>query len=367
MKLAILLHGGVDRSGENKVTPVFLWLLERLARRHEVHVFAFNQEPTPASWELVGARVRNIGPGKGWRRRLAAAFAAEHRASSFELVHGIFGWGGTYGALLGWWHRVPVLFHPAGGEFVALDDIAYGMRRTARGRLELHIAIAGARRVTVATAYMEELAAALRLVAERVPLGVAVDRWPVCEPRPRQASQPVRLLHVGDIRPVKDHAMLLSAAESLRKAELDFHLDMVGFDTMGGAVQRSPCARSLEPHVRWHGVLGRGALRALMERADILLMSSRHEAGPVVVLEAAVVGVPTVGTHVGHVADWAPHAAVAIPVGDADALARETMALIGDEPRRLSVAREAQRRALAIDADFTAAAFERIYMEMRRS
>jgi hypothetical protein len=43
------------------------------------------------------------------------------------------------------------------------------------------------------------------------------------------------------------------------------------------------------------------------------------------------------------------------------------MALIGDEPRRLSVAREAQRRALAIDADFTAAAFERIYMEMRRS
>src|SRR6185436_5758292 len=86
MKLAILLHGGVDRSGETRVTPVFLWLLERLARRHDVHVFSFNQEPEPASWELVGARVRNIGPGKGWRRRLAAAFAAEHRASPFELV-----------------------------------------------------------------------------------------------------------------------------------------------------------------------------------------------------------------------------------------------------------------------------------------
>ena len=28
MKLAILLHGGVDRTGENRVTPVFLWLLE---------------------------------------------------------------------------------------------------------------------------------------------------------------------------------------------------------------------------------------------------------------------------------------------------------------------------------------------------
>jgi glycosyltransferase involved in cell wall biosynthesis len=104
-----------------------------------------------------------------------------------------------------------------------------------------------------------------------------------------------------------------------------------------------------------------------MKRADILLMSSRHEAGPLVVLEAAVVGVPTVGTNVGQVADWAPRAAVAVSVGDAETLARETMALIADEPRRLSIAREAQRRAIAIDADFTAAAFERIYSEMQRS
>jgi glycosyltransferase involved in cell wall biosynthesis len=269
--------------------------------------------------------------------------------------------------LLGWRHRVPVLFHPAGAELIALTDIAYGMRCTARGRLELRIAIAGARRVTVATGYMEDLAAALRVVAERVPLGVAIDRWPPCDPRPRQLSQPVRLVHVGDIRPVKDHMILLSAAELLRRAGLDFHLDMVGLDTMGGAVQRSPCARTLAPHVCWHGVLGRKALRALMERADLLLVSSRHEAGPLVVLEAAVVGVPTVGTNVGHVADWAPHAAVAVAIGDADALARETMALIADEPRRLSIAHEAQRRAIAIDADFTAATFERIYSEIRTS
>jgi glycosyltransferase involved in cell wall biosynthesis len=366
MKLAILVHGGVDRTGETRVIPVILWLLERLARRHDVHVFAFNQEPQPASWELLGARVRNVGPGKGWRRRLAAAFAAEHRVSRFELIHGIFAWGGTYGALLGWRHRVPVLFHPSGAELVALPDIAYGMRCTARGRLELRVATAGARKISVATAYMEALAAALGLHAERVPLGVALDRWPPCVPRPRQPSQPVRLVHVGDVRPVKDQATLLSAAGSLHRAGLDFHLDMVGLDTMGGAIQRSPCAQTVASHVRWHGVLGRGELRGLMERADVLLMSSRHEAEPLVVLEAAVLGVPTIGTNVGHVADWAPDAAVAVAVGDAEGLARETLALAADEPRRLTLAREAQRRAIAIDADYTAAAFERIYQEMLR-
>ena len=34
MKLALVLPGGVDRSGEYRVFPVFMALIERLARRH---------------------------------------------------------------------------------------------------------------------------------------------------------------------------------------------------------------------------------------------------------------------------------------------------------------------------------------------
>ena len=107
-----------------------------------------------------------------------------------------------------------------------------------------------------------------------------------------------------------------------------------------------------------------------MDEADVFLLSSRHEAGPLVVLEAAVAGVPTVGTCVGHVTEWAGQAAVGVPVGDAEALARQTAALLADDARRLSLAREAQRRAVAEDADETARRFERIYEEvasMRRS
>ena len=58
-----------------------------------------------------------------------------------------------------------------------------------------------------------------------------------------------------------------------------------------------------------------------MREAHVSVISSRHEAGPVVALEAAAVGVPTVGTAVGHIAEWAPDAALAVPVGD-DAGAR---------------------------------------------
>ena len=40
MKLALVVPGGVDRTGEFRVIPVLLALIERLARTHEVHVFA---------------------------------------------------------------------------------------------------------------------------------------------------------------------------------------------------------------------------------------------------------------------------------------------------------------------------------------
>ena len=83
-----------------------------------------------------------------------------------------------------------------------------------------------------------------------------------------------------------------------------------------------------------------------------------------VLLEAAMVGVPTVGTGVGHIIEWAPHAAVAVPLRDHDALARETTALLADDARRLRIAAAAQALALAQDADWTAREVSRIYREL---
>jgi glycosyltransferase involved in cell wall biosynthesis len=247
---------------------------------------------------------------------------------------------------------------------VALPDIGYGGRLTLRGRLGLRVAFAGARRVTVASLFMQRLAALHGVAAEQVPLGVARDRWPVRSPGPRDPSRPARLLSVGDIRPVKDQSTLLHAAAELAASGVRFQLDVAGLDTMNGAAHALARALGVAGLIRWHGLLAREALRALMEEADLLVVSSRHEAGPLAVLEAAVAGVPTVGTAVGHVADWSPEAAVAVPPGDGVALARAAQALLADEERRLALAREAQRRAVAWDADFTASSFERIYEEL---
>ena len=63
-------------------------------------------------------------------------------------------------------------------------------------------------------------------------------------------------------------------------------------------------------------------------------------------------------------ADWSPERAVAVPVGDAGALANAAIALLQDTPRRERIAAAARAWALAHDADWTADQFERIYTEV---
>jgi glycosyltransferase involved in cell wall biosynthesis len=257
-----------------------------------------------------------------------------------------------------------MLLHLAGGELVGLSDIGYGMRCSMRGAASLAFVLRRARCVTVATPYMQRLAASRGVEASLVPLGVALDRWPVRPPVPRRAGERAVLVHVGDLRPVKDQGTLLDVAMRLRAQGVVFELHVAGIDTMDGALQRSEAARALGGVVHWHGLLDRASLRALLERAQLLLVTSRHEAGPLAVLEAAVAGVPTVGTAVGHVDELAPEGAVAVPIGDSVALADAVAALLADEPRRLALAHEAQAYATVYDAELTAARFEWLYGEV---
>ena len=145
------------------------------------------------------------------------------------------------------------------------------------------------------------------------------------------------------------------------EAGISIHVDLVGFDALEGAVQRAVEDLGLQTNVTVHGFLTQTQTIPVVRAADIMVVTSRHEAGPVVVLEAAVVGVPTVGTAVGIVRDWSPELAVSVPVADPIALAGAIRALLEDEPRRLAIAEQAQQDALQEDADWTCARFEQLY------
>jgi glycosyltransferase involved in cell wall biosynthesis len=337
--VALVVPGGVARDERGQWFPYLVGLVGRLARRHDVQVFALFQEWPPARYPLAGATVHTGGAvGPGQRRvywRVMGAILREHRRAAFDLLHAF--WVHPAGLIAGIAGRVlrrPVVLHVAGGELVTLPDIGYGGWSSGRERLWSRLALASASRVTGGSSGIIARLAELGYAAERIPFGVDLSAWPPSPP--------------------------------LEEAGVDFRLDVAGFDTRGGRVQQAARHLGLGGRVRFHGHLSPAQLRPLFDAADLLLMSSRHEAGPFVLLEAAVAGVPTVGTAVGQIADWAPAAAVAVPVGDAAALARETAALLADDGRRLGLAHEAQRRAVGENVDWVAARIEAVYRELRR-
>ena len=153
MKVALIVPGGVDRGGKARVIPCLLWMIERLARRHEIHVFALRQEPQPSHYLLLGAHVHNAG-SRPRRLRLVMQFLKQHRKAKFDVIHAV--WAappGAIAALLGRVLGIPVLLRLTGGDMSAIPDISYGQRRTWRGRLWLRLAVWGAAHITVPIAF----------------------------------------------------------------------------------------------------------------------------------------------------------------------------------------------------------------------
>ena len=354
MRVALIVPGGVDRSGTHRVIPVLLALGERLAAAADVQVVALHQEDRPSRYTVRGFPVTNVGLPRT-RLRALLAVLREHRRRRFDVVHAF--WAGAAaqvavaaGALL----RRPVLVHVAGGELARIPEIGYGPR-TLRSRAAVRAVLRRADLVTAASTPIRNQVGRVGVRAEPLVLGVDLRAWPPVPPRPRAPGRPARLVHVGSLNPVKDQATLLAAIARLSQDGVDVRLDVVGEDTLNGTVQRRAAELGVSARVRFHGFLAQEALRDMMVGADLLVMSSRHEAGPVVLLEAATAGVPTVGTAVGMIADWAPDAALSVPVAHPAALAAGIRQLLSDDGRRLGVAAEAQRRAVAADADATAA------------
>lgn len=360
MKIAVVVPGGVDRSGEVKVVPALLALLKRLAARHEVHVFALRQEAEPDAWWLCGARVHNIG-GRATVARAVWALAQEHRRTRFDLVQAI--WSGGCGLVAATAARLLGLrcaVHVAGGELAALRDIGYGGRQSLRGRAREALVLRAADAVTAASQPILAQLAALGHGARRLPLGVDLAVFPPQPPRPRAAGEPMRLVQLASLNRVKDQACLLQALARLPGVELD----LIGEDTLGGALQALAQRLGLGGRVRFHGFKTQRELPHLLAGAHLHVVSSRHEAGPLSVLEAAVLGLPSVGTAVGHLCEWAPHAARVVAPGDAAGLAGLITALAGDDALRLRLAVQAQRLAVAEDAEFCHGRFEQLYAEL---
>ncbi len=371
MRIALVVPGGVDESAELRVIPALLWLIERLARLHEVHVFALDQYPHRRDYALLGASVHNLGSfrSRGVKRfwlRLLALRSGFHEFGPFDVVHAF--WAAPAGALAAFAlgaARAPLIVTLAGGELAEVPAIRYGAQGAWRSRALVGLALRRAARITCATRFMARLARAKGVEPLLVPLGAARNEFGAADRSTLGGvGPPFRLLSVGSLNPVKNHPMLLKAFRRVLNQEPDSRLDIVGEDTLRGSIQQLAHELELEDKVTFHGFLRTRDLAPLYRRAHLLVHTAWHEAGPLVALEAGLTGLPCVGTAVGQVDDWHSASGLTVAPDDDAGLAPLILRLLRDPALRAELGSAAREFAWRHDADYTADAFLAMYAEV---
>ncbi|HLZ09847.1 MAG TPA: glycosyltransferase family 4 protein [Chloroflexota bacterium] len=324
--------------------PALRDFVAQLALEDEVWVVALRYPPGASSYSVFGATVQALGGGTKRRAPAAllwaeafAALARTHRARPFDVLHAFWAdEAGSIAAAAGRILGVPTVVSIAGGELVGFRDIKYGGQLTVGNRFKIDLALRLARAVTGGSRYVLELAAP-RLAdhpasrVRRLPLGIDVRRFTSAVRREfRPIDHRPRFVHAASLVPVKDQRALIRAAKRLEDEGLEFSLDIAGDGPLRGSLQTTIDALRLSASVRLVGPLPHDALPEFYHGATAMVLTSRHEAQCLAVLEAAAMGTPVVGTAVGVVPELAPSSGRMVGVGNDQTIAAE-MAMLGSD------------------------------------
>ncbi len=162
-----------------------------------------------------------------------------------------------------------------------------------------------------------------------------------------------RVLAVGRLVAPKDFASLLQAARLLAERGVEFQLDIAGDGPLRDELEGLRRDLSLEKRVHLLG--SRSDVAALMDQADIFVISSLREGQPLVLLEAMAAALPIVSTRVGGIPSTVSDGdeAFLVPPGNPEALATSLAELMEKPALAAAMGQRARERAIA---DFSIAA-----------
>jgi glycosyltransferase involved in cell wall biosynthesis len=148
--------------------------------------------------------------------------------------------------------------------------------------------------------------------------GPAAKRW-----RERYLCTPIKPLWVvaGRLEEQKGHDLLFEALSTILKQNLDFTLVVAGEGSRRSWLEQQALSLRLAPRVQFVGQVE--DVGSLLAAADAVLLPSRWEGLPLVLLEAMARGRPIVASSVGGVPDVVQDGVngTLVPPGDAAALA----------------------------------------------
>ncbi len=148
------------------------------------------------------------------------------------------------------------------------------------------------------------------------------------QPRPSREGRPFRFCCVADNSYRKGYDMLLPAFEQLRGSGANAELKIAGRGT-----DTAKFRTQLSEGMASYGWVDRVAVRELLYESDALVLASRSEVQPLVLLEAMSTGIPVISTECVPQNLRIDNGCVIVPIDDMDALSaamRQVMELDAD-------------------------------------
>jgi glycosyltransferase involved in cell wall biosynthesis len=260
------------------------------------------------------------------------------RRAAADVLHGHGAKGGAYVRLAFAGRPLVRAYTPHGGSLLldhaTLSGKAYlAMERLLMPRGNLYL-LESAYSADVFRAKIGQPESLVRVVHN----GVSRAEFAPVPPAPDASD----LLFVGEFRPVKGIDTLLDALAILHRGGLPLTATLIG-DGPAAASLRAQAARlSLASAVRFAPAM---PMRQALGRGRLMVIPSRAESLPYVVLETAAAGRPQIATHVRGIPEiFGPLSPVLLPPGDAPALAAAIRQAIADPAATQALAHQLRQQ-----------------------
>ncbi|HEY7246562.1 MAG TPA: glycosyltransferase family 4 protein [Xanthobacteraceae bacterium] len=282
------------------------------------------------------AMSRQIGLSDVTARAHVARRAAETNA---DVVHGHGAKGGAYARLISCAPAIRV-YTPHGGSLhyrwtSPAGCLYLAAERLLLGRTDL-LLFESAYGCAVFEAKLGKVPELARIVHN----GVAGDEFKPVLPAERATD----LVFVGELRVLKGVDVLIEAIASLSGRKENVTATIVGEGRDRGMLEGLVLARGLSDRIHFAGPK---PAREAFALGRILIVPSRAESLPYIVLEAAAAGVPMIATRVGGIGEiFGDDASALVPAGDVQALASAIENALR-EPGGVGLTQRLQRRVHA--------------------
>ena len=314
-----------------------------------------------------GVPVIAFGRKPGLDLRVSWRMAREIRARRIDVLHAHqytpFFYGAIAARLSG--IRPQVIFTEHGRHF---PDVVSSRRRAINRLVFSHLAD----RVNAVCEFSARSladkdgfsASRIEVIANGVDLVRYVGADDVRAVRARLGLDPARryVATIARFHPVKDHRTLLHSFAEVARERADTDLLLVGDGALRTEMQQLAASLNIAAHVHFLGV--RDDVADILQAADVFALTSVSEAASITLLEAMAAGKPVVVTAVGGNPEIVRDNidGLLAPRGDAAAIARALLRVLGDDSLAAAMGRAGRERVRShFQLDRTIARYGELY------